>query len=45
MGQWLHGDSTNLEFLYDIHTNNLMEYGVNGAAFYDAMSTWVQYFC
>lgn len=44
LGEWLHGDSENFEFLHHIHTN-LIEYGMNGTAFYDAMCIWSQYFC
>lgn len=43
LGQWLHGDRTNVKFLLDIYTN-LIEYGINGTAFYDVMEIFLCYF-
>jgi len=44
IGQWLHGESQSVDFLFYLYTD-LIESGINGSAFYEAMMCWVQYFC
>ena len=43
LGAWLSAESSNLEFLTDIY-NNLVEFGVHGEAYYEALSIWSLYF-
>lgn len=43
LGAWLHAESSSLPFLTYLY-NNLLEFGVNGEAYYEALNLWSIYF-
>lgn len=43
LGAWLHGESSSLPFVTYLY-NNLLEFGVNGEAYYEALNLWSIYF-